>query len=79
MSNIESLQNEIAELSNKLETERLSAGEKQVILDQISEKKREIEATSKEESMIVPIINAPIIAERKATRASIFMGTKVIL
>ena len=65
---IDELKAEIEELSNKLDTKRLSTHDKQIIIDQISDKKREIEKLTKEEKQITPVVNAPTFAERKASR-----------
>lgn len=85
MSNntVESLKKEIENLHSKLEKSRLSARDRQLILDTIAEKKRLIEEVSKTEKIIVPIVNAPTIGDRssgKNLRASMFIGNdRVIL
>lgn len=76
---IDELKAEIEELSNKLDTKRLSTRDKQIIIDQISDKKREIEKLTKEEKQITPVVNAPTFAERKASRRSTFIGNNRVL
>ena len=73
-SQIDTLKTEIEELSNKLDSKRLSTRDKQLLIDQISEKKREIEKLTKEEKQITPVVNAPTFSERQITRKSVFIG-----
>ena len=72
---IDVLKSEIQDLTNKLENKRLSSRDKQIIIDQISDKKREIEKLTKEEKQITPVVNAPTFADRKNTRRSLFIGS----
>ena len=78
---VDSLKKEIEELTNKLESKnKISASDKQVTIDRITELKREIEKITKEEKKITPVVNAPTIGERKESRRSMFMGpNKIIL
>lgn len=77
---VASLQKEIEELTNKLESKnKLSASDKQVAIDRIGELKREIEKLTKEEKKITPVVNAPTIGERKDTRRSMFLGSNKII
>lgn len=72
MGKIETLQSEIEDLKAMLETGAfLSAEQKQLISDEISKKKREIEKSSIVEQKVTSV-PASIIAERKQNRKTRF-------
>jgi hypothetical protein len=76
--NLAELQTAMKELQDKLETETLSADEKQIIVDQISSIKRDIEYFTKSDKQIMPIIGAPTIAEKKIHKSSMFTNASNI-
>lgn len=75
---LDELQTTMKDLQNKLETETLSASEKQIIVDQISAIKRDIESYTKSDKQIMPIIGAPTVAERKIYKSSMFTNANNI-
>lgn len=73
MSKITELQNDITDLTTELENCK-SPKQRQILVDQLAAKRRDIELASRKEQMVVPIVNAPTVGERKTTRESIFNG-----
>ena len=72
------LLNEIDKLKYTLENTSLSPQDRQRIIDEISDKKREIEKISKSEPLIIPS-SGPKVSERKRERKSIYNGKSVRL
>ena len=72
------LLNEIDKLKYTLENTSLSPQDRQRIIDEISDKKREIEKISKSEPLIIPS-SGPKVSERKRERKSIYNGNSVRL
>ena len=72
------LLNEIDKLKYTLENTSLSHQDRQRIIDEISDKKREIEKISKSEPLIIPS-SGPKVSERKRERKSIYNGNSVRL
>ena len=56
---ITKLRAEIKTLQDKLDTQKMNPSDTQVCLDKIKSNKREIEALSREESVFIPVTNAP--------------------
>ncbi len=56
---ITKLRAEIKTLQDKLESQNLNPSDTQVCIDVIKKNKREIEELSREESILVPVTNAP--------------------
>ena len=61
---IDEIKKQIAELKEELKSDRLSAAQKQAILDEISAKKREIEKLSRKEHTVVSVA-APVVGDQK--------------
>lgn len=79
MDNIKILKKEIETLTNK-KNKTGNPAEKQIITDRIIELKKEISSLRKQiPTKIVPVINAPIVAERKNVRRSSYTNNRTFL
>jgi len=74
MSKITALKKEIAILQNNLSNKKMSGEERQIAIETIAAKKREIEKVSKEEKRLVSSASAPTVNSRKKNTATTRMG-----
>lgn len=75
MSKVNALKKELAILQENLSYKKLSAEQKQITIEAIAAKKREIEKVSKQEKKLVSAVNAPTINNRKKKTNATRLGS----
>ena len=79
MNNSESIKYDINVLKHRLDTETLSQADKQLLLDTIEEKKKDIEKVSRGEHLIIPGNDATIKDRKPVQRTSFLNDSRIML